>query len=123
MENILSRTSKYAASAYNWCCNDLRRFVTYFDAPEPNRIVLYKHVWRMFSIPYGESDSKGLGVSIDYCPFCGTRLPRSLEDEWDTHLEDEHGLVWDENKEYFDDFLKRVPDEFRSDEWWKKRGL
>ena len=123
MDITLNKTSKYCYSAYNWCCNDLKRAITYEDAPEPGSIVLYRHVWREFSIPSGDITSKETPDAIYYCPYCGSRLPRSLWDEWYNALEDEYNLFYDERTEYHDDFLRRVPPEFRSDEWWKKRGL
>lgn len=62
------------------------------------------------------------GYPIEYCPFCGKKLPKSLYPE---------GTLY---KEYGEDYLdlycdkdKRLPPEIRrefdTDEWWKKRGL
>lgn len=59
------------------------------------------------------------GRRIDFCPYCGTKLPEALSDMWFDILEKEYGLddpSWPEQKE-------RVPAEFNTDEWWKKRGL
>ena len=118
---ILNRANKYCSRAYNWCCNSMKYSVTYEDKPEPGCIVLYRHVWREFSIPSGDITSGETAHAVDYCPFCGSRLPRSLWDEWLTCLEDEYHLI--KGEELLKDFLTRVPPEFRSDEWWKKRGL
>ena len=58
------------------------------------------------------------GVLIAHCMFCGKDFPLSIRDKWLDILENEYGLEWpnslDENK---------VPAEFWTDEWWKKRGL
>lgn len=48
---------------------------------------------------------------IDHCPFCGTRLPRSVRAEWFDRL-DALGLEPEDN---------RVPPEMRSDRWWRLR--
>jgi len=66
---------------------------------------------------YGIDLPKG-GFLIDYCMFCGKKLPTSVRDEWFDILEQEYGLEspCEEDK-------KKVPKEFLSDEWWKKRGL
>ena len=57
---------------------------------------------------------------IDYCPWCGTKLPNSLRDQYFEILQNEHVQEIDilgikDNK--------KVPEEFKSDKWWKKRGL
>jgi len=63
-----------------------------------------------------------LGIGGDdflFCPDCGTKLPKPLRNEWFNILEHEYGLDdpgWPEQRE-------KVPAEFLTDEWWKKRGL
>jgi hypothetical protein len=53
---------------------------------------------------------------MDYCPFCGAKLPERLDKKIIEVLRDEHGLTsW---KDY-----KKAPHEFHTDEWWRKRGL
>ena len=58
--------------------------------------------------------------TIEFCPWCGTQLMKCLKDEWFDILEKEYGLdspAWDlEQRE-------KIPAEFKTDEWWKKRGL
>lgn len=51
---------------------------------------------------------------IEFCPFCGRRLPEWLAERW-----------WDELEAMgFDDpHHQDIPEEFRSDRWWKERGL
>jgi len=58
--------------------------------------------------------------NITYCPWCGAKLPENLRDKYFEILENEYGLDVD----IFD--IKNnpnIPEEFKSDEWWKKRGL
>ncbi|MDR3317751.1 MAG: hypothetical protein LBS71_03025 [Puniceicoccales bacterium] len=51
---------------------------------------------------------------IDYCPFCGFKFPRRLDEELTKILQTEYGLEsW---KDY-----KKAPEEFHSDKWWKER--
>lgn len=73
------------------------------------------------------SDSREYGVkipkstayiSMDYCMFCGKKLPESLRDEWLDILEKEYCLERPMTGD-----KKKVPKEFWSDEWWKIRGL
>ena len=54
------------------------------------------------------------GMLIDYCMFCGKKLPMSVRDEWFAILEKEYGL----ERPATGDRMK-VPKEFLTDEWWK----
>jgi len=57
---------------------------------------------------------------IKHCPWCGSRLPKRLREEFFNTLEKEYNIETDigECKERED-----IPQEFKSDEWWKKRKL
>jgi hypothetical protein len=61
-----------------------------------------------------------IGFYITYCQFCGTKMPKELSDEWLDVLEKEYGLTDVSPGDYND---LRIPPEFWTDEWWKKRGL
>ena len=53
---------------------------------------------------------------MDFCPFCGAKLPERLDGKLTEILQTEYGLQsW---RDY-----KKAPHEFHTDEWWKKRGL
>ena len=65
-------------------------------------------------------NGKDIGLQHDfwYCPWCGTELPESLSFKIGDVLEEEYGITekdWDDES--------KIPEEFKSDEWWKKRGL
>lgn len=49
---------------------------------------------------------------LSFCPFCGTRLPESLRDQWVNELET---LGFDEP------FDQDIPNDYTSDSWWKRR--
>ena len=66
---------------------------------------------------YLTDDPHGTHQQMNYCFWCGAKLPEDLGDEWAKILKEDYNLDnpfkdWD-----------RVPDEFKTDEWWKKRGL
>jgi hypothetical protein len=69
---------------------------------------------------YINSHSKDIGSDITYCQFCGTKMAKELCDEWLDVLEKEYGLTDVSPGDYHD---PRIPPEFWTDEWWKKRGL
>jgi hypothetical protein len=50
---------------------------------------------------------------IMHCPWCGAQLPRSLRDEFFDQLEKASLEPDDAN----------VPIDFRSDAWWRVRGI
>jgi hypothetical protein len=51
---------------------------------------------------------------LSFCPFCGTRLPEDLGDQW---LDAMAGMGFEAP------FQDDIPEEFKSDRWWKERGL
>lgn len=57
---------------------------------------------------------------IKHCPWCGTKLLKGLRREWFDVLEKEYGIKVDIGGYKSS---KEIPAEFKSDEWWKKRGL
>src|SRR5436190_14845271 len=70
---------------------------------------------------YGIKIPKSTGCMLmDHCMFCGKKLPLSVRDEWFDILEKEYGLedpYWPKQNK------KKIPKEFLTNEWWKKRGL
>ena len=93
----------------NFCCEDMSYAVANLRTS-----VTYRPIDRRFII---EGD---LGLEIDYCPWCSTKLPKNLREEWFEVLEIEYGIETDvgEARDRPD-----IPKEFWTDEWWKKRGL
>jgi hypothetical protein len=68
---------------------------------------------------YGVRDPKSFIVVImQYCMFCGKKLPTSLRDLWFDILENEFGLMNPLGKD-----KKKIPGEFLSDQWWRERRL
>lgn len=68
---------------------------------------------------YGIKIPKSTGCMLmDYCIACGKKLPESVRSEWYDILEKEYGLESPDEED-----KKKVPKEFKTDEWWKKRGL
>lgn len=59
------------------------------------------------------------GYGIKFCPFCSATLPKDLTSIWFEILEKEYGI----DDPYDDEQKKCIPQEFMTDEWWKKRGL
>lgn len=54
-----------------------------------------------------------------YCPWCGTKLPSRLGEKYFEILTQEYNISDPYDKKQ----AKSIPEEFKSDKWWKKRGL
>ena len=95
----------------DFCCSQMIFFL------EENKVAIYYDKRkRNFAIEL--KGSSGI-QRIFFCPWCGKRLPESLSDEfWD--IIDK--LEIDTSEVPLEDHPD-MPEEFKSDEWWKKRGL
>jgi hypothetical protein len=69
---------------------------------------------RDYAIPYKKKFGSG-SQAVLYCPWCGSKLPSSLNNKMIDVLKNEYSI------EKYEDL--RLPSEFKTDEWWKKRGL
>lgn len=56
---------------------------------------------------------------VNYCPYCGTHLPNDLVEKWMNVLEKEYKI----DDPYDDEQKKLIPQEFKTDLWWKRRGF
>ena len=95
---------------YNFCCD------TMYEAIEENKIVDYDAVVRNYGILFRKNRIK----MLSFCPWCGKKLPKNLTEDMYVIIEKEYGIPWIKA-----DVFKytNLPDEFKTDEWWKKRGL
>ena len=100
-----------------FCCGNMRDHVLIeYDS---EKFVDFDVTKRYFGIFRKNSP---WSISISNCPFCGAKLPENLIDErWDT-------IMNELGSDYLPDDegnppKKELPEEFKTDEWWKKRGL
>ena len=102
----------------DFCCENL-------EVSVERKEIVYEPVsgcfWFYFKRDY--EDSYGL-YHLGYCPFCGAQLPKDRKainrdgsDPYGDALEEAVG------KDYCDISEDEIPEEFKTDEWWKKRGL
>jgi hypothetical protein len=88
----------------------------YMDGGEDNGLTPLIHIPNIRTYAILNKKEYGGFEPIDYCPFCGAKFPKRLDEELTNILRSEYGL--DSWKDY-----KRAPQEFHTDEWWKKRGV
>jgi len=104
-----------------FCCQNFPSkqhdgFIGFYSERDKIELINYFPRKRSYTIIFSEY----LGFHMKYCFWCGTKLPKELSDEWLDVLEKEYGLD-DACPSEHDD--PRIPSEFWTDEWWKKRGL
>ena len=96
------------------CCKDIQKRSTlncdlHSDEYEcPDVLISYIEKFDEYGIIIHDGGSSS--ISIDYCPFCGTKLPESKRDMWFDELE---ALGYDDSSE------EEIPDKYKSGEWYK----
>ncbi|MBE6727773.1 MAG: hypothetical protein E7562_03895 [Ruminococcaceae bacterium] len=104
----------------NFCCEDMFNNIAYIDQSnnvdlESDKFVFYSSKFNEYGIPIhdGENRKATSYILIQYCPWCGKRLPESRRDEWFDRLEH---LGFESPLEDFE----KIPVEFKSDEWYSR---
>jgi hypothetical protein len=95
------------------CCEKMDDYLKNSKIP-----IFYKSWLRKYYIPLQQAVAIQL---ISFCPWCGKHLPKDLGDEWFNILEKDYHI-----EDPFSSFRQKdgkIPEEFMTDEWWKKRGL
>jgi len=76
------------------------------DRLEDTTAVVYIPKFREYGLPILDGGTSF--IAIQFCPWCGARLPDSLRDQWFDALET-LGLTVDS---------VNIPEKFISDRWW-----
>jgi hypothetical protein len=104
-----------------FCCQDFPSkeedgYVSFYSIRTGDEIINYYPRAREYLTIHSEE----VATELKYCPYCGKKMPKELSDEWYDVLEAEYGLIDISSGDHDDE---RIPKEFWTDEWWKKRGL
>ncbi|GAB3584161.1 DUF6980 family protein [Calidifontibacter terrae] len=86
----------------------------YFSVTEVEYPFEYYDSIREFGITIFDGGSSHM--MIEYCPYCGERLPESLEGEWVRALAQ---LGYDDPF----DSEESIPAQYQSGKWWRDLGL
>jgi hypothetical protein len=95
-----------------YCCENFEYYI------DKDLELKYSCITRSYHLTLLYDDACCTAQEIWYCPWCGTKLPSNLNLAWSKVLREEYGI----KDPIFDD-KDKVPPEFETDEWWKKRGL
>lgn len=85
---------------YSYCCNNMEMLIS-------EDVVIYNEVFDEYCFPLCED--RVSVVILEYCPWCGKKLPKSKREEWFVQLE----ALGYENPLYCED----IPKAFKSGEW------
>ena len=95
------------------CCQLMKDFLSDLRLP-----ISYDPVFREYFIPFKNTRTKQLLI---FCPWCGVKLPKDLGQEFFDIFYDKLHLDLIPNTEVLE--TPGLPEEFKTDEWWKKRKL
>ena len=93
------------------CCDLMTDFIS-----DPRVPIEYNARVRSYGLPLRQAPAI---QGIIYCPWCGIKLPSRLRDEYYRIIIEE--LHLDPSPDVLE--TPGLPKEFKTDEWWKKRGL
>ncbi|GAB4168953.1 MAG: hypothetical protein Tsb006_7290 [Rickettsiaceae bacterium] len=109
------------SEGFKHCCAHMDRYTVTTDE---DFIIEYMPDIRSYNfLIYKNGKYIGINQRLWYCPWCGKKLPNELSEEMEEILEKEYGITakdWD-SPSWNDD--TDLPHEFKTEEWWKKRGL
>lgn len=80
------------------------------DKSDENKIVYFCPSVREYGIPVRDGKSSSY-IVIEFCPWCGKKLPSSKRDEWFDEL---LSLGYDSP------FSQEIPFKYKTDEWYRK---
>lgn len=102
-----------------FCCEEMYSHLFRSDKRTSEIHFDYYPVFREYFIDYKKEYGGGVQL-IKFCPWCGSKLAKELREEFFNILEKEYKIETDIG-EYRQ--RKDIPQEFKTDEWWKKRNL
>jgi hypothetical protein len=94
------------------CCQWIDIYLQYKEYP-----IYYNQIFREYYLGFPNNNNI---ILLDYCPWCNAKLPKSLRDEFFNILEEEYNIETD-----IGECFGRIdlPEEFKTDKWWKERDI
>ena len=100
---------------HEYCCDNMYYLAT-AERDEYELLVYSPEIRSYDFILHGKK--RGMYLSFYYCPWCGVELPKDLKQEWHKILKESFGI-----DTISEEIWMTLPQEFKTDEWWKKRKL
>jgi len=117
--DVVYQTTYIDLNRNDFCCNEIYNVLLGENDGNCELSFGYGPIFREYSIAV-RPEYGGTCQLIKHCPWCGKRFPGGLRDEWFDILKKEYNIEPEPSKL---SKSKDIPQEFKSDEWWKKRGL
>ena len=98
----------------NYCCEQMRSRANHkcehhADAFEcPDHLIKYSEKFDEYGVIIHDGGTSS--ITIEFCPWCGSKLPESKRDQWFDELEK---LGYDEP------FEQEIPEKYKSSEWYR----
>ena len=108
-QEFTKRQEKHSGTSV---CDDMNYMVSGYEQDKTS----LAYIPTIRAYVFFKKNERGVFEAMDFCPFCGAKLPERLDEKLTEILRKEYEL--DSWKDY-----KKAPHEFHTDEWWKKRGL
>ena len=90
------------STKHYFCCEQMYRIVVV------DKDIMFDYLPYVREFGIAKRNSATGMYLIHFCPWCGSRLPRSLREEW-------YRYVWDPKSL---DMQTKIPKLFRTDQWW-----
>jgi hydrogenase maturation factor len=96
----------------DFCCDLM------YESIIEDKTISYNQIVRHYGLHYILPNDIKCVSHLSYCPFCGSKIPKDLVREIFEILRKDYGIEDPDICEF-----TNVPEEFKTDEWWKKRGI
>jgi hypothetical protein len=97
------------------CCDVMDYYVA--TNREEHELIRYHAETRNYNLLLHGYDF-GLEQDVLYCPWCGNKLPERLNAEWCEAVKNDCGI-----DEVYAEEWEKLPEKYRTDQWWKELGL
>lgn len=110
---LVDTLEKRGVAVADYPCAHMAQYAEFYCEQHPNpkdchdATIHYDEVFDEYSIPHGDGNSQ---LTINNCPWCGTKLSESKRDLWFDTLE---------SIGYDDPWDQEIPEKFKSKSWWQ----
>lgn len=112
LRNTLDKAEWDGTVSYPQCCRAMAAAVAEGDCP-----IVYEPVFRRWEVRHLYHRMLH-DWQLESCPWCGNPLASDVGDEWAARVE---RLGFTDGGHYAE--IPGLPDEFRTDRWWRQAGL
>ncbi|RHZ35208.1 DUF6980 family protein [endosymbiont GvMRE of Glomus versiforme] len=121
-DDVCYQTTYIDLSRNDFCCNEIYEVLLGEGDGNCELSFGYDPVLREYFIGV-RPEYGGTCQLIKYCPWCGKKFPKELLNEFIEELKKELNIKDDDIG--FAEIRERtdIPEEFKSDAWWKKRSF